>query len=139
MNQRTICLSVALLIILATALFSHAQMMSSQALVRAEQFTALVDANQWQQAYTETSDLHHLLLTEEQWIAEQQRARALLGDVLNRELQTVTARDHYPGLPDGAYLIISYKTETRYKQKAIEVLLMLQRGSTWDICKYSIR
>ena len=132
-------LPAALLLVVLTSALSHAQLLPSAALARSEGFTALLDAGQWQQAYADMSDMLHLLTGEEAWIAEQQRSRTLLGEVLQRDLKTVKSRDHYPGLPDGTYLIVCYETETRYKRQAVEVLLLMQRNGSWDICKYSIR
>lgn len=116
-----------------------AELLSSAALTSAERFTAAVDREDYQAAYSIASPILRLKNKQEQWVDEVGQSFQLLGKAKERELMVVRSRDSYPGLPDGNYLIVSYQTETEYKAKAVEVLLLKEQDESWQVCRYTIR
>ncbi|MDA3902500.1 MAG: DUF4019 domain-containing protein [Desulfuromusa sp.] len=135
--KRHIIAILILLIGISTTV--SAKLLSSAALLTAESFVAAIDNGDFLKAYSSASPDLQLLKPEKQWIDEQSLTFQLLGKPLHRRLMTVDARDIYPGLPDGNYLLVSYQTTTEHKAKAIEVLLLKEKGEEWMVCKYSIR
>lgn len=117
----------------------HAGMLPSKALQSAEQFLSMLDNQQWEKAYQAAAEPLRLLNRKQDWIDEQSRRHQLLGQAQQRQLTAVRSRDHYPGLPDGKYLIILYTTRTPTKQEAREVLVLRQGEGHWGVCRYSLR
>jgi hypothetical protein len=140
MKMKKFCLAVIAIVCLALPTQKlNAEYFSSEALVQAEAYVAVIDSGDFEQAYRKASRYLQLTQPIEEWLREQNRTRQLLGAVLERQLKTIRARDAYPGLPDGDYLIVCYEARTGFKQEAIEVLLLKQEAGEWLICKYSIR
>lgn len=118
---------------------SPASTLSSEALNQAEQFTTMIDKRDYLPAYEGSSNLLHISTPLRKWVSVRKQRLKLLGTVLERKLVTLKARDSYPGLPDGDYLIIYFEARTEKKEKAAEVLLLKETEDGWKICSYSIR
>ena len=116
-----------------------ASLFPSDAIQEAERFVSLIDNQEYQTAYQATSNLLRLTTTEDEWIDNREVSAALLGEVLERELVSVKERDHYPGLPDGDYLIVYFEARTELKKAAAEVLLLTKDVHQWAICKYRLK
>lgn len=118
---------------------SIANLFPSQAISKAEQFISLIDKQDYQAAYLSGSELLKLYFTENEWIIDRARSDKLLGHVLKRKLVTVKARDTYPGLPDGQYMVVYYESQTKLKAKAAEVLLVARNFDRWEVCSYRLK
>ena len=118
---------------------SVANLFSSQAISKAEQFISLIDKQEYKEAYLSGSELLRLSSPENEWIVERTRSDKLLGHVLKRKLVTVKVRDTYPGLPDGDYLVVYYEAQTMLKAKAAEVLLVAKNVDRWEVCSYRLK
>jgi Protein of unknown function (DUF4019) len=116
-----------------------AELFSSEALLSAEAFVVEIDKNDYRSAYANAAPILKLISQQDAWVKQQGLSFRLLGKSLKRQLMTVRSRESYPGFPDGNYLIVCYQTQTEYKSKAIEVLLLKEQGQVWQVCKYSIR
>lgn len=111
----------------------------AQAISAAEQFTRLVDKKDYDSAYKAGSDLLQMVDAESEWIKERELSALLLGNVQERKLVSIRARDAYPGLPDGEYLLIYFEARTERKEKAAEVLLVNLTGGVWRVCSYHLK
>lgn len=129
---------IVVLFILSCSICS-ANFSFSQAIHQAEQFISLVDNQDYQAAYNSASDIFKISTLEQGWIVERGRSDELLGHVLDRQLISVKARDSYPGLPDGDYLLVYFETRTERKAKAAEVLLLTKESDRWAVCSYRLK
>jgi hypothetical protein len=111
----------------------------TQAISAAEQFTRLVDKKDYDSAYQASSDLLKMVDAESGWIKERELSARLLGSVQERKLVSIRARDTYPGLPDGDYLLIYFEARTERKEKAAEVLLVNLTDDVWRVCSYRLK
>lgn len=133
---------IIVLILFICACFSSiafAELFSSEALLSAEAFVVEIDKSDYRSAYANAAPILRLISQQDAWTEQQSLSFQLLGKALKRQLMTVRSRDSYPGFPDGNYLIVCYQTQTEYKSKAVEVLLLKEQGQGWQVCKYSIR
>lgn len=139
MHRRISIFAMILFIGIMSGAAEGSSVFSSEALMKAEKFVAVVDSGDFFSAYDSGSKILKSLSDKDEWAAEQNRVFELLGRSLDRQLKTVRSRDSYPGMPDGNYLIVCYQTRTEYKTEAVEVLLLKESGEGWRVCKYSIR
>jgi hypothetical protein len=136
--MKRLSLLVIFIISLSVSICS-ANIFPSQAIQQAEQFTSLIDNRNYHDAYQSSSDLLRLSTIESEWIFERGRSDKLVGHVLERKLVAVKARDSYPSLPDGDYLIVYYEARTEHKAKAAEVLLLSKNADRWAVCGYRLK
>ncbi len=131
---------VVLSVFLASLSFSvcSAGSFPSQAIVVAEQFTVFLDKQDYSTAYNNGSEILRVLHAKSDWIKKRERSDILLGSVQERKLASIRARNSYPGLPDGDYLVVYYEAQTQHKQKAAEVLLVKLVGDSWQVCSYRL-
>ncbi len=118
---------------------SLADTFSAQAIAGANTFATTIDSGNYQAAFMSSSNLLRLANDKQEWIDKIERSRKLLGKVLHRELRALRSISAYPGLPDGDYLLIHYKVQTKRKAKASEIILLEKQNNSWAVCSYSIR
>lgn len=137
--MKRLSLLIVLSLIFLICSDSIADTFSAQALSTAETFAATIDSQDYQGAYLSGSALFRLTYPQSEWIDKSERTGKLLGKAQQRKLKAVRAVSTYPGLPDGDYLLVYFEVQTERKDKAAEVMLVGQVGSTWQVCSYSIR
>ena len=130
---------LVLFISLSFCSLSSAELLSSAALSTAETFVTTIDNGDYTTAYAQASSSLKIQTEPQQWIKEQKVVIQLLGHVNHRKLMSIRARDSYPGLPDGNYLLVCYQAQTEHKDKAVEVLLLQEQGGQWQVCRYTIK
>ncbi len=66
--------------------------------------------------------------------------RSPLGDMQERSLAKTQFASSLPGVPDGKYVIVVYKTEYEHKKSATETVTALLGGDEkWRVVGYFIR
>jgi len=115
-------------LIIISVLFSSLSLagdFESEALQQAEQFVSQIDNQDYHTAYNATSELFQLSSSEKKWIDGRKITEKILGPIYDRRLVSMKARESYPGLPDGDYMIVYYEARTERKTKATEILLAI--------------
>jgi hypothetical protein len=65
--------------------------------------------------------------------------RQPFGAVSNRAVQHVTATTSLPGVPNGQYEVIRFRTGFAHKPEAIETVVLAQGATSWKVAGYYIR
>ena len=66
--------------------------------------------------------------------------RGPLGAVKSRALQSASYATELPGMPDGKYVVLTYKTSFEKKKSAIETIIPMQEeDGKWKVMTYRIR
>ena len=81
-----------------------------------------VDGGQLQQAYDDSGVLMKNAVAFDKWSAAITAARASVGNVQSRDLDSVDAHTQFPGVPEGDYMIVKFKTHFGSKADAQETL-----------------
>lgn len=98
---------------------------------------ALVDGEKYAESWEEAAGLFRGAVTQEQWLRTMQAIRKPFGKNVNRELRSVSYHTSLPGVPDGEYVVIKYKSSFEGKRKAIETITpMLDTDGTWRVSGY---
>ena len=80
------------------------------------------------------------VLTEQKWQTAMLTHRGPLGAVKSRALQSASYATELPGMPDGKYVVLTYKTSFEKKKSAIETIIPMQEeDGKWKVMTYRIR
>lgn len=110
-----------------------------QALDRAEEFLAKVDAGEWEASWNAAGELFQSEVTAAQWAAQVEPLRQPLGKVLGRRLTNEQFVTNMPGGPEGEFRIMQFQTHFEGKSgNSIETVVMMQGKDGWEITGYFI-
>ena len=106
----------------------------------AEAWLALVDAGKYGESWEEAAGLFKDKVPKSQWEAAMDANRKPLGAVKSRALAGAKYMTELPGVPEGEYVVIQYKTAFEKKSSAIETVTpMLDKDGKWRVSGYFIR
>ena len=113
---------------------------TAQARQAAEKWLALVDSGRYGQSWDEAASLFKSALTRPDWERTVGSARAPLGALKSRQLESATFTRTLPGAPDGEYVVIRYATRFENKAAAVETVTpMHDKDGRWRVSGYFIR
>jgi hypothetical protein len=113
---------------------------TAQARQAAEKWLALVDSGHYGQSWDEAASLFKSALTRPDWERTVGSARAPLGALKSRQLESATFTRTLPGAPDGEYVVIRYATRFENKAAAVETITpMHDKDGRWRVSGYFIR
>lgn len=104
----------------------------------AQQWLALVDAEQWEASWQVSGALLRSQITAESWAAIGEAARGPLGAVRSRTFRGVARTDTLPGLPTGQYEVIEFTTDFAERNAAVERVTLTRAGDAWKVDGYYI-
>jgi DNA-binding CsgD family transcriptional regulator len=155
---RVVYAGVALMIILAAAAVTlwlgeegtasgslHAAPKVTQAAVAsipadqiALKWLQLWDRQEWAECWREAGAQVKSAISETGFVAAAHNARELVGPVSSRKLVTVTALDSAPGLAQGDYINVVFRTDFARKKGATETVTLAREGSDWKVIGHHI-
>jgi len=101
---------------------------------------ALVDAGSYAESWNAAATRFRQAVTQQQWQSSAARARAPLGVLKSRELESATFEHTLPGAPDGEYVVVRFATSFANKAAAIETVTpMKDDDGTWRVAGYYIK
>jgi hypothetical protein len=101
---------------------------------------SLVDAGNYAQSWSSASSLFRQKVSQSQWQTAAAGARAPLGALKSRTLQSATPKSALPGAPDGQYLVIQFASSFEHKASAIETVTpMMDTDGKWHVSGYYIK
>jgi hypothetical protein len=112
----------------------------SQAKAAASSWLALVDAGNYQASWQQAAGLFQSAVTEQSWASAAQAARAPLGTIQSRQVESTTYTRTLPGAPDGEYVVIKYTSRFAGKASAVETVTPLkEKDGSWRVSGYYVR
>ncbi len=136
--KRLPALLVLFLLLLPTISLSHDQH-ESAARLAAEDFLQTLDAQSFDAAWLQTSEINQSYQHYPFWFQKILAVRPHLGLVNSRGLKTVSHHDGWVGLPDGEYLRLSFATEFSNKQNSLETIVLIKEKGLWLVSSYHLR
>ena len=100
---------------------------------------AKVDGGDFQESWEDAATRFKGQVSAKQWEAAVATARKPLGDLKSREHLKATFATSLPGVPDGEYMVLEFRSTFERKAKAIETLTLMLDGGTWRVSGYYIR
>jgi len=106
----------------------------------AQAWLALVDQGKYGESWDTASALFQRAISREKWSDTLKAVRAPLGDVISRGVESAEPRTSLPGVPDGKYVVVQFKTSFKNKQDAVETVTPMQEpDGRWKVSGYFIR
>jgi len=112
----------------------------SQAKAAASSWLALVDAGNYSASWQQAAGAFRSAVSPQSWAAAAQAARAPLGALQSRQVESATYTHTLPGAPEGVYVVIAYASRFANKAKAVETVTpRREKDGTWRVAGYFIR
>ena len=109
------------------------------AIAAADQWLALIDAEDYAQSWEEAAPYFQKNVSEEEWAQQAGGAREPLGAVESREVRNSAYHASMPGAPDGEYVIIQYQTTFENKDSAVETVTPMKVDGEWRVSGYYVK
>jgi len=99
-----------------------------------------LDAGDYAGTWESAGSLFKAAVTLQVWQQQLQSTRDPLGAVQGREEIASTYTKTLPGVPDGAYVVMQYKTVFENKAEAVETLTAtLEKDGNWRVVGYFVK
>jgi Protein of unknown function (DUF4019) len=101
---------------------------------------ALIDAGKYDESWTAASTRIRQAVPQEEWRVKVGRARAELGRLRSRKLQSATLEGTIPEAPDGEYVVIKFASSFERKMATIETVTPRKdEHGVWRVSGYYIK
>ena len=101
---------------------------------------ALTDRSAATASWEAAASLFRRAVSAQQWKQSLEAARAPLGAVVNRRIESVRTATELPGAPDGEYAVFQFNTTFEHKRTAIETVTpMRDTDGQWRVSGYFVR
>lgn len=101
---------------------------------------ALIDDAEYGESWERAASAFRCGISRVEWISAIRSTRAPLGKVRSRSFARAAYETRLPGVPDGEYVVIRYRTAFEHKAEAVETVTpMLDRDGLWRVSGYFIR
>lgn len=106
----------------------------------AERWLKLVDEGKYDQSWHQSSEYFKANISIGRWMEMLGGIRTPLGDVVKRVYGSGKYYTELPGVPDGEYFVIQYKTGFSGKKSAKETVTpMKEKDGSWRVSGYFIK
>jgi hypothetical protein len=112
---------------------------ATQAQVAARTWLVLVDNGEGLASYAAAGARFRETLPGEQWVAGLGGARKLFGDLTQRAIVSTKLTRTLPGLPDGDYASLVFRSSFTKREVAQEVVTLEFTGGAWHVVGYIIQ
>jgi hypothetical protein len=110
-----------------------------QAQKATDRWLAFIDQGDAAQAWEHASSTFRGAISVAKWEASLESAQAMLGRPVARKLESARYTTELPGAPDGAYVVLTYRTEFERKQNGIETVVPALDGDAWKVSGYFVK
>ncbi len=106
----------------------------------ADSWLNLVDSGKYDESWNEAAGFFKRVVTKESLHQSLNNVRKPLGKLISRNVIAKKYATSLPGVPDGEYVVIQYKTSFENKKQAIETVTpMKDEDGQWRVSGYYIR
>jgi hypothetical protein len=137
----TLCATLLLGSILGVRARTWAQTQANTAAqLAAEHWLALVDAGKYGESWDEAAPILKNSNGRKDWMAYLKEKREHLGKVASRKLLKADPLKNVPGMPQGQFLGMQYRTSFEKLKSAVEVVVpVLDKDGQWRVSEYIVQ
>ena len=103
----------------------------SASLDTAKQWLDIVDNGKYSESWERSDSFFQTQISKANWTAALENVRSPLGEVLSRSELAKKEYASLPGVPDGEYLVIQFKTDFQNKASSTETLTLSKSSGAW--------
>ncbi|PKH87702.1 DUF4019 domain-containing protein [Colwellia sp. Bg11-28] len=97
----------------------------------AQEWLNIIDAGQYGESWQKAGSFFKSQLSQNKWESILKGIRIPLGKVTSRAELSAKEYSTLPGVPDGKYLVIQFKTEFQNKKSSTETLTLSKNSGQW--------
>jgi hypothetical protein len=113
---------------------------TAEATAAAREWLSAVDAGQYGQSWDEAAVIFKQRLTKTQWERAVGDVRKQIGALKTREVESTRPAHHLPGVPDGDYVVIVYRSSFVGAPAATETITpMRDADGHWRVAGYFVK
>jgi hypothetical protein len=113
---------------------------TAEATAAAREWLSVVDAGHYGQSWDEAAALFRQRISKSQWERAVGDVRKHTGALTTRELESAQAAQHLPGVADGDYVVIVYRSSFAAAPVATETVTpMRDADGRWRVAGYFVK
>jgi hypothetical protein len=113
---------------------------TDEAKVASQAWLVVVDAGQYAKSWDEAAALFKQRVTKAQWEKAVGSVRDQTGAMKKRELESAQPEHKLPGVPDGDYVVMKYRSSfANYASATETVTSMRDADGTWRVAGYFVK
>jgi hypothetical protein len=117
----------------------QAPMSTHEAQMAVIEWLTLADSESYSSSWEHASDIFKRAINMSEWAEKMRLSRAPFAGVKLRNLQSAIFTKSLPGVPDGEYVVVKYKTQFEHKMDAVETVATLKdTDGIWRVTGYYI-
>jgi hypothetical protein len=128
-----------LLLIISLCVSSFVLANESSGSIAAKEWLNIIDAGEYAESWQGAAPFFKSQLSLKKWDDALQGIRTPLGKVTSRSELNAKEYSSLPGVPNGHYLVIQFKTEFQNKKTFTETLTMSKNNGQWLPVGYFIK
>ena len=136
MRRTLLKAALAVSLVISPALAADAREQAAAKSVEA--WLAIHDAGRYDESWDAAAEYVKRMIPQSKWEDAMQAHRAPLGNVKSRSVHATTYAATLPGMPDGDYMVLQYKTSFEKKDSAIETIIPMLEDGQWKVMTYRI-
>lgn len=136
--------SVRWVVVMLALLSGAAKAQEAQAIADAKQaattWLAVLDQGNYAGTWQQASALFKSAVAPQAWESAARSAREPLGKLKSREVAAVTFTRSLPGVQEGEYVVIQYKSRFENRADAVETVTpMREKDGAWRVSGYYVK
>jgi hypothetical protein len=100
----------------------------------------LIDSEKYPESWESSAGIFRSSITKDKWIKDVSAVRKLMGKVKVRETASKEFHAELPGVPDGEYVIIKYRSSFANKRNTVELVTTAKDADgEWRVAGYFVK
>lgn len=112
---------------------------AAAATAAAEEFLALIDAEQYDKSWEAASTPLKNKVAQEKWREHLSKARAQVGPLVARQQEKAIYSTSAQDQPDGEYIVLTYESSFKNIEGVTETITVMLDGASWKVGGYFIQ
>jgi predicted transcriptional regulator len=135
--DRLVCVALGCVVLIAGAAAAESESNEEAAINAVEEWLQLIDEGKYGDSWESAADLFKRAVRKDQQQQQLEAVRNSLGTVKSRRVGTAESRTALPGVPNGEYVVIQFKSSFERKNTAVETVTpMLGDDGVWRVSGY---
>ncbi len=111
-----------------------------EGIAAADSWLKLIDAEKYPESWESAAGIFRSSIIKEKWIKDVSAVRKPIGKMTDRAAASSEFHSELPGVPDGEYVIIKYRSSFANKRNSVELVTTAKdTDSVWRVAGYFVK